>query len=304
VGGSLSMPGPFDSAAKRLLREKPQHFVSWLVVEGVFRRILPNELKSRNIFADGLFSIIVNEQPALLHIEFQTRKHAEMPERLLEYNVLASSENKWLPVYTCVIYLRKDGSVPASPLIRRLPSGEEGHRFYYQVVEVAKISAKQLLQRGLLGLLPLLPLTESGAEPEVMQEMVTTLTEAREVELLALAYTFGGLVPGNEAYDAWFKRSFAMLEDILEESWTYQEIVKKGFEQGREEVRQQWIREKRETLLSFVQMRFPELVPVARQQVASIKDPETLHNLLIKLFAVQTTEEARQALMAVEAESE
>ncbi len=48
------MPGPFDNAAKRLLREKPQHFVSWLVAGGVFRRILPNELKSRNIFADGL----------------------------------------------------------------------------------------------------------------------------------------------------------------------------------------------------------------------------------------------------------
>ncbi len=103
-----------------------------------------------------------------------------------------------------------------------------------------------------------------------------------------------------------------MLEDILEESWTYQEMIKKGMqkgidlglEKGREEERQQWVQEQRETLLSFVQMRFPELVPVARQQVAPIKEPETLHNLIIKLFAVQTTEEARQALMEVRAESE
>ena len=302
------MPGPFDNAAKRLLREKPQHFVSWLVAGGVFRRILPNELKSRNIFADGLFSIIVNEQPALLHIEFQTRNHETVPKRLLEYNVLASSENEWLPVYTCVIYLRKDGRVPESPLIRMLPSGEEGHRFYYQVVEVAKISAKQLLQRSLLGLLPLLPLTARGAEPEVMQEMVTTLQEAGEIELLALAYAFGGLVSGNEAYNEWFRRSFAMLEDILEESWTYKELIQKGMqkglEKGREEERQQWVQEQRETLLSFVQMRFPELAPVARQQVASIKDPETLHNLLIRLFAVQTVEEARQALIGAGTESE
>lgn len=99
-----------------------------------------------------------------------------------------------------------------------------------------------------------------------------------------------------------------MLEDILEESWTYQELIKKGMqkglEKGREEERQQWVQEQRETLLIFVQMRFPELVPVARQQVAPIKDPETLHNLIIKLFAVQTAEEARQALMEVGAESE
>jgi predicted transposase YdaD len=297
------MPGPFDNAAKRLLREKPQHFVSWLVAGGVFRRILPNELKSRNIFADGLFSIVVNEQPALLHIEFQTRNHETVPKRLLEYNVLASSENEWLPVYTCVIYLRKEGRVPESPLIWMLPSGEEGHRFHYRVVEVGRIPAKQLLQKGLSGLLPLLPLTESGAEPEVMREMVTTLQEAGEIELLALAYAFGGLVSGNEAYNEWFKRSFAMLEDILEESWTYKELIQKGLEKGREEERQQRIQEQRETLLSFVQMRFPELVPVARQQVASIKDPGALHDLIIKLFAVQTVEEARQALMEAGTES-
>ena len=90
-----------------------------------------------------------------------------------------------------------------------------------------------------------------------------------------------------------------MLEDILEESWTYQELIKKG----REEERQQWVQEQRETLLSFVQMRFPELVPVARQQVAPINDPGALHDLLIELFAVQTAEEARQALMEAGTES-
>ncbi len=299
------MPGPYDNATKRLLREKPQHFVSWLVPEGVFKQNLSVELKSRNIYADGLFAITVNEQPALLHTEFQTGKDGLMAERLLEYNVLASSENNWLPVYTCVIYLRRDSEVPKSPLIRRLPNGEEVHHFHYQVVEVAKISAKQLLQRGLPGLLPLLPLTDGGAQPEIMQEAVTTLVEAREIELLALAYTFGGLVSGNRVYDEWFKRSFAMLEDILEESWTYQEIAKKGmqhglekgWEQGREEERQQWVQEQHETLLSFIQVRFPELVSLAKQQTAPINDPAVLHNLIVTLFNVQTADEAKQALM-------
>ncbi len=294
------MPGPFDNATKRLLREKPQHFISWLVPEGIFKRNLSVELKSRNIYADGLFSITVNELPALLHTEFQTGKDGLMAERLLEYSVLASSENNWLPVYTYVIYLRKNGDVPKSPLIRRLPSGEEVHRFYYQVIEVAKISAKQLLQRGLLGLLPLLPLTDGGTQPDVMQEAVSTLVDAREIELLALAYTFGGLVSGNKAYDEWFKRSFAMLEDILEESWTYKEIIKKGLEKGREEERQQRIQEQHQTLLSFVQVRFPKLVTLAKQQTTPINDPDVLHSLTVKLFSVQTADEAKQALMEVD----
>src|SRR5260370_33534620 len=80
--------------------------------------------------------------------------------------------------------------------------------------------------------------------------------------------------------------------------------LEEGLEKGREEERQQRVQEQRETLLSFVQMRFPELVPVARQQVASIKDPETLHNLLIRLFAVQAVEDARQAIIGAATETE
>jgi predicted transposase YdaD len=208
------MPGPFDNATKRLLRQKPQHFVSWLVPEGTFKRNLSVELKSRNIYADGLFAITVNGQPALLHTEFQTGKDA---------------------------------------------------------------------------------------------------------------FTFGGLVSGNEAYDEWFKRSFAMLEDILEESWTYKEIIQKGMqkgidlglekglerglekgreeglEKGREEERQQWVQEQHQTLLSFVQVRFPELISLAKEQTAAITDPEVLHNLIVKLFGLQTAEEAKQAILETSA---
>lgn len=320
------MPGPWDSAGKRLLREIPQHIVSWLLKGATFVRALPTELKSRNIFADGVYEIRVNGEPAVMHIEFQSRQHKTMPLRLMEYNMLTSSENEWWPVYTFVIYLRKDGEVPQSPLIRHLRNGEEYQRFYYTVVELSNISARQFLQMGLHGLYPLILLAKGGTEPEVVREMVTDLTEARELELLALAYTFGGLVPGSETYESWFKRSFVMLDDILEESWTYQEIVKKGMEkgirqglqlgleeglekgleqglekgleQGRAEERQRVIRGQRETLLNFVQKRFPELRTFAEVHVENIKDTDAMQQLLNQLlFTVQTAEEAKQAIV-------
>jgi hypothetical protein len=288
------MPGPWDSAGKRLLREMPQHVVTWLMRGATFVRTLPTELKSRNIFADGVYEITVDDQPALMHIEFQSRQHKIMPERLLEYNVLTASENDWWPVYTLVIYLRKDGDVPQSPLIRRLRNGEEYQRFYYTVIEMANISARQLLHMGLHGLYPLILLAQGGTEPEVVREMVTDLTEARELELLALAYTFGGLAPGSEAYEAWFKRSFAMLDDILEDSWTYQEILNKG----REKERQHLIRGQRETLLSFVRKHFPELSAFAELRVENMKNTDALQHLLNQLlFEVQTAEEAKQAII-------
>jgi hypothetical protein len=48
-----------------------------------------------------------------------------------------------------------------------------------------------------------------------------------------------------------------------------------------------------------VQIRFPELVTLAKQQTTPISDPDVLHNLIVKLFGVQTADEAKQALMEV-----
>lgn len=295
------MAGPWDSVAKRLLREKPQHIVSWLLKGAIYQRDMPTELKSRNIYADALFTITMNGKPALMHIECQSRRHKIMPERLLEYNVLAASENDWLPIYTFVIYLRQDGDVPTSPFIRRLLDGEENHRFHFKTIEVAKISGRSLLHSGLHGLYPLVLLTKDGDEPQVVQEMISTLTELREVELLALAYAFGGLISANKPYAEDFERSFAMLDDILEESWTYQKIVKKGLEkglqQGRDEERHVRIQQHQETVLDLISMRFPELMPFAQPRIESVNDPDALHELIKQLFVVQTEDEARQAII-------
>ena len=47
-----------------------------------------------------------------------------------------------------------------------------------------------------------------------------------------------------------------MLDEILEESWTYQEIFQKGYLRGRELARQlevqHWIEQERETIIKLV----------------------------------------------------
>ena len=119
-----------------------------------------------------------------------------------------------------------------------------------------------------------------------------------------------------------------MLDDILEDSWTYQEIVKKGLEkgirqglelglekglekgleqgleQGRAEERQHVIRGQRETLLNFVQKRYPELSTFAEVHVENIKDTDAMQHLLNQLlFTVQTAEEAKQAIVDASADA-
>ena len=79
-----------------------------------------------------------------------------------------------------------------------------------------------------------------------------------------------------------------MFQDILRESSVYQEIV----EEGR-------LQEQREMLLKLIQLRFPELEALAKQQSDGITSPEILPPVNFKLLAAQTIEEARQILLSI-----
>jgi predicted transposase YdaD len=301
---------------KRLVRRYARQFVRWLSAEAVFVRALDIELQNQHLFADALLEVMLHGTSALLHIEFQTYDDADMEVRLQEYNVLASRQYEHLPVYSYVIYLRKVGEVAVSPLVRSFPDGEEVHRFFFRVIELWEVAAEALLQAGWPAVLPLVTLTKGGKRPEVVKEMIDRLASAEEYDLLAIAQVLGGLVFKTGPELAWFRKRFSMFQDILSESWVYQEIGQKyleqgreqgleqgleqGVEKGREEERQQELQRQRQTIIGFVQRRFPEITALAEQQTAKITDPETLQTVILRLLDAQTIEEARQILLSVD----
>ncbi len=287
------MAGLWDSMMKRLVRRYAKHFARWLVAEAVFVRALDIELQNQQLFADALLEVRLRGEPALLHIEFQAYDDPDMARRLLEYNVLASRQYGHLPVYSYVIYLRKAWEVAVSPLVRRFPNGEDVHHFFFGVIKLWEVPAELFLGAGWTGVLPLVTLTDGGKRPEVVKEMIDQLALVEEYDLLAIARVVGGLVFKTEPELAWFRKRFSMFQDILRESWVYQEIA----EQGREEERQQELQRQRQTIVGFVQRRFPEISTLAKQQVDGITDPEVLQTMILKLLDAQMLEEAGQILL-------
>ena len=87
-----------------------------------------------------------------------------------------------------------------------------------------------------------------------------------------------------------------MFQDILRESPIYQEIVEQGLEKGREEGRMQ---EQRVILIRLVELRFPELLALAKQQADGITNPEVLPPVTFKLLNAQTIGEAKQLLLSI-----
>lgn len=289
------MPGPYDDNVKKLIDANPQDFVTLALGGGHFEKVLPHKLQSVHIFADALLKITLEGKPSLLHIEFQSSNDSRMQERLLEYNILASREHDYLPVCSCVIFLRKGGTIPKSPFIRKLPTGEEMVRFHYRSIELWRIPSQELLRNGLVGLLPLVPLTQGGTRHEAVEEMISELVSVRKTELLLIAWTIASLAFENEseAEQKWLERTFAMLNDTLRNTRAYQKILK----EGREEALRQELQRQRQALLDVVQKRFPELVPLMKEKTDAIEDPTILLHLIVKISTAQTSEEAEQLLL-------
>ena len=300
------MAGPWDDLMKVLLKTKPQDIVQWVWKGAIAKYQLSEELKC-TLYADGLFLVEEQAHEFLLHLEFQSNAHPHMGERLHEYNLIASREHDYLPVYSCVIYLRKGINKVPSPSLRKLPMGQEISRFYFGAIELADLPAEQFFQTGPLGLLPLVPLMEGGTKQEAVDTMISRLASAQEQQLLTISYLLGGLAFEGEEAQRWFKERFDMFEEMIQDTYAYRKVIEKGIQQGVQQGIQQGvelgeIRALRQVVLDVVAQRFPEMERSAKKLVETLRTASTLHRLIIKLSKAQTPQEATVAFMLEESE--
>jgi hypothetical protein len=172
------------------------------------------------------------------------------------------------------------------------------HVFFFRNIKLWEMPAELLKQPGIEGLLPLLPLTKEGTHREVVDDMIVSLNLAERQDLLPLGYAFAALIFNKQGDREWLRGKFIM--DMFEESWAYQEMVKKGLEKGLQQgLKKGELQAQRETLLDIVQARFPELSPLAKKQMGITKDPQLLRHLTVKISTVQTANEAEQLLIAL-----
>lgn len=302
------MANTWDDLLKMLVRSHPQDFVSFLSQGAFYQGDITNELKVCSIEADFLCKAIRNDEEIVVHAEFQRHHDYTMRRRMWEYNCITDYLTG-LPVCSFVLYLREDDYIVEPPYKRMLSDGEVIHAFNYKNIFMWEVPPEVLKQPGLEGLLPLLPLAKGADEARnaIVGDMIEGLRAAGKEDMLALGYAFAGLVYETEDDRQWLKRRFTMFHDMLEESWSYREMVEKGIdkgidigiEKGIEQGERKALSALRPVLIHFVEARFPELASLAQQQAERINRPEALSTVLDKLFLAQTTESARQVLMEI-----
>ena len=286
--------GVWDDLTKMLMRAHPQDFVSLLLKDTQYLEDITNELKVRSVEADFLCKAKRNNQEIIMHVEFQKRKDTNMGLRVWEYNCVTTYLEK-LPVCSFVIYLVKGGTITKPPFRIELEDGEVIHTFQYTNIFLWETPPDVLMQEGMEGMLPLLPLTKGAdiARDSLVNDMINGLRRSDKEDVLALGYACASLIYETEGDQQWLKRRFAMFQDTLEDSWFYKEVIQKGIDIGQEKGE---VKALRPVLIRVVETRFPELLSLARQEAERITVPAVLSALVDRLLVARTIEEARQAL--------
>ncbi|HLG65653.1 MAG TPA: hypothetical protein VKY19_27275 [Ktedonosporobacter sp.] len=303
------MPKPWDNTMRALVRTSPQAFVSLVFPNARYIKERPEQLKNWQLEVDALLEVAVEDQKMLLHLEFQTYNDADMPERLLRYNVLAQGEYK-MPVVSCVIYLLRDGPVQQPPLQWLAPTGTHIITFTYMCIEIGAFTRADILATGQTGLLPFIPLTLDGATRDSVQQMFATLesTANKELELVGFAMASLVLMRTNPEDWEWLKRRYKIMQDLLRETPIFQMIFAEGRTEGEAKGRIEGeakgrtegiLAGRRKTLVHLVSKRFPRLQASAEQQVLHVDDPELLDNLIIDLSVAHDEQEAAGILQSL-----
>ncbi|MBV9228304.1 MAG: hypothetical protein JOZ18_03235 [Chloroflexi bacterium] len=290
----------WDDMLKRIFAARPQDFVQWLLPFAVLVSKAPLELKTltRTVNADVLYEVLIDGQKALLHVEFQRRPEPNMADRIWEYNVLATLAYG-CPVYSFVIYLTPGGKVPEPPLTKGLPQREQIHVFRFWDIKLWEVPVEALRRTQLLAVLPLCLLAEGGDQQHVAEAVFDDL--AHDKDLLGLALMFASIIFDREADEEWLERKVAMLEDLVTDSPFYQRILRKGKEEGIREGEEKGIRE---VTFNVVQVRFPDLGELAKQQISRIQDLNLLLDVSMRIIKAESRQEAERVLLDLQAQQD
>ena len=275
----------FDATLKAMLEAGPQDWPRLLGAPADRVEVIDADTSTVSGAADKVLRVH-GESDWILHLEFQAGPDAGKPGKLNVYNAILE-DRTGLPVRTACILLRPAASLRAytGAYERHWPgAGGPYRRFEYDVVRVWELPPDRLLAG--VGTLPLAPIgAVSEAEvPRVLREMKARIGKRVRKSLADQLWTSTYVLMGLRYQEAVTSRLF---EEVLgmEESTTYQAIIRKGKIAGAIEQAQKMI-------LRQGELRFG-LVPnkKALKALMAIQDVETLERLGERLLTIETWEE-------------
>jgi predicted transposase YdaD len=286
------MAQPFDITLKHLLEAHPADCLRLVGLPTTAPvEVIDADLATVIAEADKVFRV-KDPHPWLMHFELQASYDADLPERMLRYNVLLKHRHG-LPVRSVVILLRAKADGPEmGGVVRHSLDGEQYLEFRYRVVRIWQKPVSDILAGG-VGTLPLAPLAAVGKPdlPAVIRRMKERLSaEAprhEEAVLWTATYVLMGLRYDQALAGELLKGVLAM-----EESVTYQEIIRKGEAKGKAEGKAEGeVEEAKRILLRFGVRAFGAPDATTKAAIDALADRERLEALIDRVDEVKNWKE-------------
>ncbi len=276
---------PFDVSMKELVWDDPGSWLERLGIEphGLVE-VVDSDITTLSAAADKVLRVGGSE-PFLVNIEFQSAHKSELM-RTLWYRQVALDYRHDQPVLTVLVLLHKEANSPAltGTYERHLPDGRLTNTYHYQVVRLWQENIEPYLTTG-VNLVPLAPLTNVSEEelPNVVRRMVDRINReprARASKLWTAAYLLMGLRYNEELVGQ-------LLEGVqtMQESTTYQAILKKGHAEGLQEGLNKGQRDHAHRCVLFLGSdRFGEPDTATSAALDAIQDLDRLDSLVRRIF--------------------
>ena len=284
------MEKKFDVTLKSLLEDSPE---DWPILAGVHEAkvaVIDADVSTISGAADKVLRLH-GPPSSLMHFEFQAGPDASLPRRANVYNA-ALEDRHDLPVASVMVLLRPEANLRTINGVyqRQVPQAAEPYRiFRYQVIRVWELPVQSLLQGGLgqLALAPVSAVSEADL-PDVLREMKRRVTRVRDRGRLGRWWTAVYVLMG-------MRYQYAVVDQLLqgvlgmEESTTYQAIVRKGVAEG---LAKGELKEARKMLLRLGQSHFQtEAPPDVQSRVEAMQDLNQLEQLILRVTQVHSWDE-------------
>jgi predicted transposase YdaD len=287
------MPGPLDDALKHLTELSPQ---DWVVQGGW--PAAPVTLADADIAtitgATDKVIRVAGPPDWLLAVDFQAGHDAlKLPPKMLLYNAALRKRHE-LHVRSLAVILHRDADSPQLTGLYEsdFPNELPDVTLRYRVVRVWQVPAERWLAGG-LGVLPLAPLGAVAEVelPAVIAQMKDRLdrevTRSEAAELWSATYILMGLRYADALIETLLQGVLAM-----EDSVTYQKILRKGLAQGvTQGLAQGRAEEARRLLLLLGRKHLGEPSADARTALESLTDVDQLEELTLRLTDVSSWQE-------------
>lgn len=286
------MPQEWDRSMYYLITIDSQAYLD-LILPGLrYLGCLPEKLEGPHLVMDVLLKTETIEGGCslLVHLESETYHNPNMPERLLEYNKAVREKYK-MDVISGVFHLQSDTAIEPSPLVWETPL-EEWSRvltFNYPVVEMKDLTPEEVRSRGRAALLPILPLTNGGAERPIVQGMLDDLMRLERPDLFSIAFRMAVRKMSAQGRK-WLEKEYPMEYDALRMDPLYWILQEDSREEGLQQGIQQGIRTTQQIAINVVAKRFPGLKQRAQERISTVNDLQRLQELIPDLSVLSQGE--------------